>query len=194
MFLLLSSGTEAVLPNGQCSAQDMTCPIDDNFIDNLQDILSAEECEYECYNSDECRIYSYPGTGFAGVPISNSCSRFRDCTVLTPVEGCFTEEIECDGGPGTTATTDTTATTTAAATADTTTATSADTTTPPECEFNGQTLPYPDSCRKYYYCLQDGTTGVFDCCPGVYNPSEEACVPEEEAGELCNDVEDDVCP
>merc|ERR1711935_1138214 len=36
---------------------------------------------------------------------------------------------------------------------------------PPDCEYTGQTLPYPDSCRKYYECLADSTWMVFDCCP-----------------------------
>ena len=55
----------------------------------------------------------------------------------------------------------------------------------------GQTFEYPGSCRKYFYCLEDGTSLVFDCCPGVYNPVQDACVPEEVGGELCS--EDDVC-
>jgi len=65
---------------------------------------------------------------------------------------------------------------------------------PPECEYTGQTLPYPDSCRKYYECLADGTWMTFDCCPGVYDHSSNStCVSEEVGSGLCNDGNDEGC-
>ena len=63
---------------------------------------------------------------------------------------------------------------------------------PPECEGNaGQTFEYPGSCRDYFLCLEDGTSVVYSCCPKVYNPNQDSCVPEEVGGDLCS--EDDVC-
>ena len=58
---------------------------------------------------------------------------------------------------------------------------------PPECEYTGQTFPSLDSCRKYYECLADGTWKVFNCCPDVYDPAQEACIPDDAAGDLCSD-------
>merc|ERR1712027_3038 len=58
---------------------------------------------------------------------------------------------------------------------------------PPECEFTGQTLPFPDSCRKYYECLADGSWGEFSCCPGVYDPVLDACISEADGAALCSE-------
>ena len=63
---------------------------------------------------------------------------------------------------------------------------------PPECESTGQTLPYPDSCRKYYECLADGTWISLDCCPGIFDPTSETCIAEEVGGDLC-DANDEGC-
>ena len=63
---------------------------------------------------------------------------------------------------------------------------------PPDCEYTGQTLPNPLSCRKYYECLADGSWGEFNCCPNVFNPELETCVTEEEGGELCGE-DDEGC-
>ena len=59
--------------------------------------------------------------------------------------------------------------------------------TPPMCQFDGQTYEYPGSCRLYYQCPNDGPIEVASCCPGVYSPSAEACISEDEAdvGALC---------
>ena len=62
----------------------------------------------------------------------------------------------------------------------------------PECEYTGQTLPYPDSCRKYYECLADGTWATFDCCPDVFDPTSDSCVLEEVGGGLCG-ADDEGC-
>ena len=62
---------------------------------------------------------------------------------------------------------------------------------PPECEYSGQTFEYPGSCRDYFLCQEDGNAVVFNCCPYVYNPYQDSCVPEEVGGDLCG--EDDVC-
>ena len=92
--LLFLAATEAVLPNGKCYVNDLTCEIDDNFIGIVDNILSAEECKQECEkNSTGCKVYSYYGS--AGVPFIDTCLLFRDCVVLDVVEDCFTEEIEC---------------------------------------------------------------------------------------------------
>ena len=63
----------------------------------------------------------------------------------------------------------------------------------PECEFVGQTIEYPGSCRLYYLCQSDGTLEIMSCCPDIFSPSAEACISEEEADVefLCNS--EDVC-
>ena len=91
MFL---AATEAVLPNGECYVNDLTCEIDDNFIGIVDNIMSAEECKQECENnSTGCKVYSYYGPG--GDPFIDTCLLFSDCVVLDAVEDCITEEIEC---------------------------------------------------------------------------------------------------
>ena len=60
---------------------------------------------------------------------------------------------------------------------------------PPQCEYTGQTFEHPGSCRKYYLCLADGTIELDDCCPDVFDPVGETCIPEEDGGNLCNDVD-----
>ena len=59
--------------------------------------------------------------------------------------------------------------------------------TPPMCEADGVTYEYPGSCRLYYQCPNDGPIEVASCCPGIYSPSAEACISEDEAdvGALC---------
>ena len=93
--LLFLSASDAVLPNGQCSAEGMTCKFqDENLIGIIYGVTSSEECRMECENnSTECRVYSYYGS--AGVPFSNTCLLFSECQVLDPVEECFTEELDC---------------------------------------------------------------------------------------------------
>ena len=92
-FLFLAA-TEAVLPNGECFVNNLTCEIDDNFIGIVDNIMSAEDCKQECeMNSNECRIYSYYGGN--GIPFRDTCLLFRDCLVLDPVEDCITEDTGC---------------------------------------------------------------------------------------------------
>ena len=94
-LLLFLPATGAVLPNGQCSVEGMTCEFqDENLIGIIDGVMSAEECKQECKNnSTECRVYSY--YGLAGAPFSDTCLLFRECQVLDPVEECFTEDIDC---------------------------------------------------------------------------------------------------
>ena len=92
--LLFLSATEAVLPNGRCYVNNMTCEIDENFIGIVDNIVSAEECKQECENnSSGCKVYSYYGP--SGVPFTDTCLLFSDCVVLDAVEDCITEELEC---------------------------------------------------------------------------------------------------
>ena len=49
--LLFLAATEAVLPNGDCYVNDLTCEIDDNFIGIVDNIMSAEDCKQECKNN-----------------------------------------------------------------------------------------------------------------------------------------------
>ena len=62
---------------------------------------------------------------------------------------------------------------------------------PPQCDYTGQTFEYPGSCRMYYLCLADGTIELNNCCPDVFEPILETCIPEDDGGYLCND--EDAC-
>ena len=87
----------------------------------------------------------------------------------------------------TTTTTTTPTTTTTTTTKPTTTATS--TTTPlsttswepsVDCDYDGQKLPYPGNCHKYYVCREwmkssDFTVDVFDCGDWVFDPNQGIC-------------------
>ena len=63
----------------------------------------------------------------------------------------------------------------------------------PDCQYPGQTLEYPGSCRFYYICMADGLVGVRSCCPGLYSPTDHVCVSEDEADveNICHS--EDVC-
>ena len=93
--LLFLSASDAVLPNGQCSVEGMTCKFqDENLIGIIYGVTSSEECRMECENnSTECRVYSYYGS--AGAPFIDTCLLFKECLVLDPVEECFTEDLDC---------------------------------------------------------------------------------------------------
>ena len=91
--MLLLTATEAVLPNGECFVEDMTCELD-NAIGIINGVASAEDCKQQCEdNSTDCRVYSYYGQ--AGAPFRETCLIFNDCPVLDPCEDCFTEEVIC---------------------------------------------------------------------------------------------------
>ena len=96
-FLLFSSVTDAVLPNGECFVEDLTCELENNnVIGIISGISTAEECKKECQdNSNDCKIYSYYGQG--GIPFVETCLLFNACSILEPAVDCKTEDIECLG-------------------------------------------------------------------------------------------------
>ena len=96
VILLFLSATEAVLPNGACYVNNMTCEIDDNFIGIVNNIMSAEQCKQECKNnSTDCNVYSYYGP--TGAPFRDTCLLFSDCIKLDVVEDCITEDLKLEG-------------------------------------------------------------------------------------------------
>ena len=97
--LLFLSATEAVLPNGECHVNDMTCEIDDNFIGIVDNVMSVEDCKQECKNNSGggCQVYSYYGP--TGAPFKDTCLLFSDCIVLDMVEDCITEDVSPDCVP-----------------------------------------------------------------------------------------------
>ena len=93
---LFSTGTLAVLPNGQCSVEEETCTLtNDNVIGMIYDVKTAEDCRKECENTSDsgCRVYSYYGP--AGIPYVETCLLFSYCTTLDPCVSCYTEDFEC---------------------------------------------------------------------------------------------------
>merc|ERR1711934_130961 len=168
-----------------------------------QTAQTQTDCEADCIEyGDKCVWYTYNNADLLCTMFSE-CQSFSDALCSDCVSGqpaCILEgDLPPATDPPTTNTTiattvlPTTITTTAPPTTITTTAPPTTTTQyPPDCEYTGQTLPYPESCRKYYECLADSTWMVFDCCPGVYDPTSDACVSEEVGGDLC-DEDDEGC-
>ena len=83
-------------------------------------------------------------------------------------------------------------TTTKAPTTSTTTTVMPTTTPGPEhdCVYEGQKLPYPGDCHKYYLCLKNPAgkfyVNLYTCNAWVYDPNVVSCVwPEEAAAYLC---------
>ena len=92
-FVSLSSVALSVLPNGECSADNMTCKLEDNnVIGIINGVASAEECSQQCL--DNCKVFTYFGP--SGVPFRDTCLLLRECLVLDPCEDCFTEDIGSD--------------------------------------------------------------------------------------------------
>ena len=60
-----------------------------------------------------------------------------------------------------------------------------------DCEFDGQTLPYPGDCHKYYVCINDDDSSeeygieVFDCGEWVFDPNQGSCIWPEVSNDLC---------
>ena len=54
-LMLIPSGTVAVLPNGQCFVEGVTCELD-SAIGVINGVTSAEDCKLACQdNTTECR-------------------------------------------------------------------------------------------------------------------------------------------
>lgn len=91
--------------------------------------------------------------------------------------------------PNTTPTTPTPTTTTPTTTTSTSTTTSSYSPAS-ECEYQGQKLPYPGDCHKYYLCTFQGLASfsvtVYNCGDFVYDPNTMSCTwPEQAADNLC---------
>ena len=89
-FVALSSVAMAVLPNGECSATNMSCELEsNNVIGIINGVADAEECNQQCLdNSGFCEVYTYYGS--SGVPFRDACILLSDCLVLDPCEDCLT--------------------------------------------------------------------------------------------------------
>ena len=88
--------------------------------------------------------------------------------------------------PMTTTTTPTTTPMTTTPVTTTTTGISAD------CDYHGQTLPYPGDCHKYYICDdEDGdehfSVIVFDCGSWIFDPNQGSCIWPEVSNDFCPD-------
>ena len=95
VLMLFPSFTVALLPNGQCSVQDMACQLgSDNVVGIINGIASVEDCKLECEDdSNGCKVYSYYGPN--GSPFVDSCLLFHHCETLEPADDCYTEEVGC---------------------------------------------------------------------------------------------------
>ena len=121
----------------------------------------------KCVGTSTCFWYTYSASA-GDCTLFSECQGFSDQNCADCVSGQPACIFAADANAGTTTTTTTSS-------------------YPPECEYTGQTFPSLDSCREYYECLADGTWKVFNCCPDVYDPAQEACIPDDAAGDLCSD-------
>ena len=137
------------------------------------------------------------------------CTQFPGCVFFhTDEHFCtlFSANVaECDSVSGPpvpeqascneiTTTPTTTQTTTQTTTPTTTPITTPITTTnyPFDCEYDGQTHPYPGDCHKYYVCydppgddIDEYTVLVFDCGEWVFDPNQGSCIWPEVSNDLC---------
>ena len=94
-FVLLHDAAESVLPNGQCSATNMSCELEsNNVIGIINGVANAEECNQQCLDAGFCEVFTYYGP--SGVPFRDACILLSDCLVLDPCEDCLTEDIGSD--------------------------------------------------------------------------------------------------
>ena len=94
-FVLLHGAAESVLPNGQCSASNMSCELEsNNVIGIINGVANAEECNQQCLDAGFCEVFTYYGP--SGVPFRDACILLSDCLVLDPCEDCLTEDIGSD--------------------------------------------------------------------------------------------------
>ena len=60
-----------------------------------------------------------------------------------------------------------------------------------DCEYEGQKLPYPGDCHKYYRCIKGTTPGhdfdveVFTCGDWAFDPNQGSCVWDDMENDLC---------
>ena len=90
LIFISTDGILAVLPNGLCSGEDVTCEIAN---DNLVGIVDGASNVIECRDISENGFYTYFGP--AGFPFADSCLFFSSCEKLDPCSDCFTEETSC---------------------------------------------------------------------------------------------------
>jgi len=95
-FLSLASVVVAVLPNGECSASNKTCELENNnVIGILNGIYSVEECRQQCLdNNGFCTVFSHYNS--AGAPFRDTCILLSDCLVLDTCVECYTEDVRSD--------------------------------------------------------------------------------------------------
>jgi len=59
------------------------------------------------------------------------------------------------------------------------------------CDYEGQKLPYPGDCHKYYRCMASDADGhdfdveVFDCGDWAFDPAQGSCVWDDIDNDLC---------
>merc|ERR1711956_91825 len=59
------------------------------------------------------------------------------------------------------------------------------------CDYEGQKLPYPGDCHKYYRCMASDVDGhefdveVFDCGDWAFDPAQGSCVWDDIDNDLC---------
>ena len=79
-------GSWAQLPNGQCTAEDVTCRIeDDNLVGTANGVADLSECSDIAGEGDYLTYF-----GSAGFPFVDSCLYFSSCQTLVECDDCTT--------------------------------------------------------------------------------------------------------
>jgi hypothetical protein len=185
--------------------QDFDCPVIDPVDSETWCVNGADFYPVPC----NCHAYYRCFTMEAGkpmVPCVYKCKPF-DLVFDPNTKSCVKEDQAPPGTCYTTSTRPPTGTTPTKppttpkpTTASTTTPkptvpTTVPTTTPwwpgVDCEYEGQKLPYPGDCHKYYRCIKGTTPGhdfdveVFTCGDWAFDPNQGSCVWDDMENDLC---------
>ena len=83
------------LPSQTCSVMQACEVHEDNLVEDLEGVESAEECKQVCSDSTECNMFSH--FGGSSSPLHNHCLLLRSCPSLHNCDDCLTESKVCFG-------------------------------------------------------------------------------------------------
>ena len=84
------------LPSQTCEVLQACEVHEDNLVEDLEGVESAEECKQLCSDSTECNMFSHFGSSSS--PLHNHCLLLRSCPSLHDCDDCLTKSKVCFGG------------------------------------------------------------------------------------------------